>query len=73
VKKRETKRLWQVIRKEVKKKQKIKEKKSEMFVRAGTCFGYFLKQFNEGNPENQVGETEKTGLRYFEKSDNFLH
>ena len=73
VKKRETEILWQVIRKVVKKKQKKKkEKKSEMFVRAGTYFGYFLKLFNKGNPENPVGETEKTGLRYLEKSDSFL-
>jgi len=24
-----------------------------MFFRAGTCFGYFMKQFNEDNSENQ--------------------
>jgi len=54
VKKRESRRLWQVIRKAVKKiKKKIKEKKSEMFLRASSCSGYFIKQFNEDNHENQ--------------------
>jgi hypothetical protein len=35
-------------------KKKIKEKR--MFVRAGRHW-FWLKQFNEGNPENPVGET----------------
>jgi hypothetical protein len=44
-----------------------------MFVTAGICFGYFLKQFNEDKPENPVGEPEKTGLRYLEKLDSFYN